>query len=91
MNGNVIDGGSLWEQIQKNTFPKGDFAPLEKVTEILKNWYRGLYLPAQEETSWQQENLVHQFGVHNEKGIDLHAPDYQSGHLDWYSFDSATV
>jgi hypothetical protein len=91
MAGNVTDGGSLWEQLQKNTFPKGDFVPLEKVTEMLKKWYRDLYLPAQEESSWQQENLAHQFGVHNEKGIDLHAPDYQSGHLDWYSFDSATV
>ncbi len=91
MAGNVIDGGSLWDQIQKNTFPKGDFIPLEKVTEMLKNWYGELYLPAQDESSWQQENLVHQFGVHNKKGIDLHAPDYQSGHLDWYSFDSAGI
>jgi hypothetical protein len=91
MAGNVTDGGSLWEQIQKNTFPKGDFVPLEKVTEMLKNWFQDLYLPVQEETSWQQENLVHQFSVHNEKGIDLLAPDYQSGHLDWYSFDSANV
>jgi hypothetical protein len=91
MTGNVIDGRSLWDEIQKNTFPKGDFVLLEKVTEMLKNWYRDLYLPASDESSWQPENLVHQFGVHNEKGIDLHAPDYQSGHLDWHSFDNATI
>ncbi len=91
MAGNVIDGGSLWSQIQNNTFPKNDFIPLEKVTEMLKNWYRDLYLPGQDESSWQSENLVHQFSVHNEKGIDLHAPDYQSGHLDWYSFDSSEI
>jgi hypothetical protein len=91
MNGNVIDGGSLWDQIQKNTFPKGDFVSLERVTGMLKNWFQDLYLPVQDESSWQPENLVHRFGIHNEKGIDLHTPDYQSGHLDWHSFDSATI
>lgn len=91
MSGNVIDGGSLWKQIQNDAFPKGDFTPLKTVTDKLKNWYRDLYLPAGEESSWQSRNLVHQFNVHGEKDIELHAPDYQSGHLDWYSFDSATV
>lgn len=91
MAGNVTDGGSLWNQIQNNTFPKGDFIQLEKITEMLKNWYLDLYLPALEEPAWQAENLVHHFSVHGENGIDLHAPDYQSGHLDWYSFDSATI
>ena len=91
MAGNVIDGGSLWENIQKNTFPGGDFDSLEEVTNKLKKWYLELCLPAQDTSSWQSENLVHQFSVHSEKDIEINAPDYQSGHLDWYSFDKAVI
>jgi hypothetical protein len=91
MAGNVLDGGSLWEKIQNNKFPTGDFVPMETVTNKLKNWYQDLYLPAQEGSSWQSGNLVHRFSVHGEKDIELSAPDYQSGHLDWYSFDKAAV
>ncbi len=91
MAGNVIDGGSLWEKIQKNEFPTGDFTPLETVTNKLKNWYQQLYLPAQGESSWKSTNLVHQFNVQGENAIELNAPDYQSGNLDWYSFDNASI
>ncbi len=91
MAGNVIDGGRLWEKIRKNEFPGGDFAPLETVAGKLKKWYRDLYLPTQEESSWHSENLVHKFNIHGEKDIELNAPDYQSGHLDWYSFDSSGI
>ena len=91
MVGNVIDGGSLWAKIQSNEFPSGDFLPLETATNKLQNWYRELYLPAGEESSWQSKNLVHQFSIRGEKDIELNAPDYQSGHLDWYSFDSANI
>lgn len=90
MSGKVPDGGSLWEKIQKNEFPKGDFLPLEAVIQKLKNWYHSLYLPSGAQSSWQSGNLVHQFSVHGQD-IELNAPDYQSGHLDWYSFDKATI
>ena len=36
-------------------------------------------------------NLIHQFSVHGQKDIELNAPDYRSGNLDWYSFDKATI
>ncbi len=91
MAGNVPDGGKLWEKIEKNEFPKGDFMPLETVTNKLKNWYQELNLPAEGPPSWQAKNLIHQFSVHGEKDIDLNAPDYRSGHLDWYSFDHAKI
>ena len=90
MTGKVPDGGSLWEKIQKDEFPKGDFASLEPVVHKLKNWYQTLYLSAGAQSSWQSGNLVHQFSVHGQD-IELNAPDYQSGHLDWFSFDKATI
>ncbi|HET6542458.1 MAG TPA: hypothetical protein VFG46_18330 [Chryseolinea sp.] len=91
MAGNVPDGGSLWKSIQKNEFPKGEFLLLAPVTDKLKKWYHALFLPAEQESSWQSRNLVHQFSVHGENNIELQAPDYQSGHLDWYSFDKAVI
>ncbi len=91
MEGNVIDGGSLWEKIQNNSFPEGDFLPLEPAIQKLKIWFQQLYLTAQGKSSWQSKNLAHQFNVHGEKDIELNAPDYQSGHLDWYSFDNAKI
>ncbi len=91
MEGNVIDGGALWEKIQTKEFPKNEFAPLASVTTALKNWYDALYLPTGEQSAWQSQNLSHQFDIHGEENIHLHAPDYQSGHLDWYSFDQATI
>lgn len=91
MAGNVTDGGSLWEKIQKDEFPEGDFMPLVTATTQLKNWYQEIFLPAGAQSSWQSKNLVHQFSVHGQKDIELQAPDYQSGHLDWYSFDKATI
>ncbi|MEJ2050789.1 MAG: hypothetical protein P8Y60_13305, partial [Calditrichota bacterium] len=48
--GNVIDGGTLWREIQANAFPRADFLPLETVTRRLINWYQDLFLPAQEES-----------------------------------------
>lgn len=91
MSGNVVDGGSVWEKIQLNAFPKNDFLPLKTVSLKLKKWYQDLCLPAQDNSSWQSKYLVHQFSVHGEKDIDLIAPDYQSGHLDWFSFDHAVI
>jgi len=91
MKGNVVDGGSLWEEIKRDSFPKEDLAPLKPLVAKLKKWYQDLNLPAQGPSSWQSNNLVHQFSVRGENNIQLHAPDYQSGHLDWYSFDKANI
>src|SRR5690606_30584466 len=76
---------------QANEFPKDNFLPLKSITKTLKNWYEELFVAAGEPYSWQSRNLVHQFSVHGEKEIELKAPDYQSGHLDWYSFDKAVI
>ena len=91
MAGRVIDGGTLWEHIQKREFPKGGFESLAKVVERLEGWYRQLFLPAGGHTSWDSRNLAHRFQVHGRDGIRLDAPDYQSGHLDWHSFDRAEI
>lgn len=90
MTGNVTDGGSLWEKIQKKEFPKGDFMPLVAVKDKLRNWYQDLFLPAGDQSAWQSRNLIHQFSVHGQD-VELKAPDYQSGHLDWYSFDQVAI
>lgn len=91
MAGRVIDGGRLWERIQKREFPQGEFEALADVVERLEGWYRQLFLPAGGDTSWDSRNLAHRFRVHGRDGIRLDAPDYQSGHLDWHSFDSAEI
>lgn len=91
MSGSVLDGGHLWENIQNNGFPNGEFIPLESVTALLKTWYQNLYFPVEGGSSWQSRHLHHQFTVQGEQDVELRAPDYQSGHLDWYSFDSAAV
>jgi hypothetical protein len=89
--GNAIDGGKLWEEIRSNQFPKGEFLPLAGVAEKLGNWYRQLFLPAGDQTAWDSRNLLHRFSVHGQNDVHLHAPDYQSGHLDWFSFDTADI
>lgn len=91
MAGNVLDGGSLWEQIQVNNFPYGRFQSLKEITDKLRHWYEELFLPASAQKSWQSYQLAHQFSLHAEEDIHLHAPDYQSGRLDWFSFDHAEI
>ena len=91
MAGNVADGGRLWEHILVNEFPAGEFLPLNSITETLKHWYYRLFVPADDQISWESRNLVHRFRIHGKDTIQLDAPDYQSGHLDWYSFDTANI
>lgn len=91
MSGKVLDGGSLWQKITQNEFPNASFSPLLGITEKLKVWYNELYLSTDGQSSWESRNLVHKFSVHSQQDIELNAPDYQSGQLDWFSFDSATI
>lgn len=101
MVGNVIDGGKLWKSI-KNNFPDENnrndikFMELVPVIGLLKSWYETLFLPPSSETAWQSNRLLHKFNIHHKEqaGSDdftLFAPDYRSGHLDWYSFDRAEI
>jgi hypothetical protein len=91
MSGQVLDGGALWKKIQENLFPYGNFLGLAAAVEQLKDWYASLLLPAAEQPAWQARQLLHRFSVHGQGAIDLEAPDYQSGHLDWHSFDRANI
>ncbi|PHN01994.1 hypothetical protein [Flavilitoribacter nigricans] len=91
MKGQVVDGGQLWRLIQDHKFPFGDFQDLDEATDKLKRWYNDLFLDTGTGSSWQAPQLLHRFEVHGEQDIDLQAPDYQSGHLDWYSFDRAGI
>lgn len=91
MSGRVTDGGKLWDHMLSQQFPQGDFLPLQAVTEILENWYRTLFVPADAVSAWESRQLAHRFRLHHQDAIQLEAPDYQSGHLDWYSFDTAGI
>ena len=91
MKGNVIDGKQLRLAIQEGRFPYQGFMKLKKITIQLQNWYETLFFSNENENSWNSKKLVHHFGVHGKTGTELNAPDYQSGHLDWYSFDSSEV
>lgn len=105
MKGRVVDGKHMLENIIKNGFPKKnvggvndqDFAELGKLTEPLVNWYNSLVTNNSDNVkTWNANQLSHQFKLHTEKkssneDVNLVAPDYQSGHLDWYSFDDSTV
>ncbi len=91
MSGHVIGGGGLWDAIENNTLLTGDFSVLEPILERFKNWYSDLFVSSDEFLSWQPKNLSHKFSVSKQDEIILNAPDYQKGHLDWYSFDDATI
>lgn len=90
MAGNVIDGGELWELIQENKFPTASFRALDDLSLQLNHWYEQLFVESTP-GAWNSQQLIHQFSVHGQKDIHLHAPDYQSGHLDWYSFGKAEI
>jgi hypothetical protein len=96
MAGNVIDGGSLMDAIESNQFPSGDFLKLDALAARLSDWHRELFLTPAAGSAWNSRQLFHEFRLHNhvqnqQEDFTLSAPDYQSGHLDWYSFDNATV
>jgi len=94
MAGKVLDGGTLWEKIQQKNFPTENYSELNEVTKRLKNWYAALFFSPSHGTAWQSQQLHHAFSLHHKlkeetNNFTLSAPDYQSGHLDWYSFDKS--
>lgn len=90
MQGAVIDGGTIWTSIQNNSFPTNGISEFNTIITQLKSWYHTLFVSNHKASAWNAKQLIHQFSVHGE-GIELNAPDYQSGHLDWYSFDTAAI
>jgi len=105
MQGKVPDGGEILYQFYtgkiqntlSNTVIK--FRDYEPFLERLRAWYDDLFLQPQQQLEdnpvWQPQQLLHKFGIaDSESGNDklaLSAPDYQSGDLDWYSFDRMTA
>lgn len=96
MHKRVTDGLLVLEKLEENE---------EEIAGILigdagaklKKWYEQLYFSTSGEKAWQNDRLQHQFSVSNSGSRDskyftsADAPDYQSGHLDWYSFDKIEV
>jgi hypothetical protein len=96
MAGKVADGSLIMDTIHKHQFATGDLLKLAPLADKLKKWYQALFLPPSAESAWKHHQLLHEFGLHQLAAdqtdqLTLSAPDYQSGHLDWYSFDRAQV
>ncbi len=102
MSNKAFNGARVLRLIIKDEFLAADpvFAALLIPAQELVNWFRDQYVqpyqpaaPAPVTSAWEKEKLVHQFRVHTDgpTPIILQAPDYQDGHLDWYSFDGATA
>lgn len=94
MQGKVADGNKIIKAIEDNLVPwkNGNSTPnkelREEVAPRLQSWYKQLYVVPVAEAAWNQHYLSHQFKVHNAaNNVRLNAPDYQAGHLDWFSFD----
>jgi len=93
MKDKVVNGGTLLDAIIGNQIRIPPFQGWDEFSDTFKAWCETLYFqPAKKVTTWQPEQLQHQFKVTTaDKKSELNAPDYQSGHLDWYSFDKSTI
>ncbi len=105
MQGKVVGGAALMNEIgtseaypKSSRFSASHFSALASVTTQLRRWYKELFVQAEDsDQAWNAQQLVHEFKVHHKKeddtlnGFTINAPDYQSGHLDWYSFDNSTI
>ena len=95
MAGRVIDGKALLNLIRETGFEAPGIATAllgliaGHIKEHLIPWFEDLYCEpeANSPATWQSEKLNHQFEVFTEdKEIQLTAPDYQNGDLDWHTF-----
>lgn len=98
MQGKVIDGGKIMETLAALKLAITD---LEGVLDKLEAWYKKLFSqpePIKEEegqkenSSWCAHELAYKFKLSSkDEKQKIYAPDYQSGHLDWYSFDKSEI
>ena len=97
----AIDGHQVIDKVEKDEsyFSTGSFAGLLPCIKELYSWYKDSIAqpnPGKKEC-WVPNQLLHKFQVHQKQhsgklhDICLTAPDYQSGELDWYSFDTLDV
>ena len=91
----AIDGAKLLQDIQDELLHNRGFSDLVPAGNELKAWFSHLYYqPHAEHTdAWNSKLLSHQFtlsapGDSDADVVDLNVPDYQSGELDWYTFDN---
>ncbi len=93
MKGKTMDGRILIEKLTDEQFDTDGFSSLVSLRTQLINWYENLYSqPNRDFETWNPNQLVHQFSAKTPGDqVVIHAPDYQSGHLDWYSFDSVEL
>lgn len=94
MANKVVDGGRFLAALKDDRIPEEYRSSLEKPIQQLTQWYEKLFYqpPSKETSAWDSRQLAHQFSLHLDDSdqphtLSLHAPDYQSGHLDWYTFD----
>ncbi|WP_420460872.1 hypothetical protein [Neolewinella sp.] len=95
MKDRVTDGNSLLNSIDPvaEIFESPSLTSLNPLIGALLRWHNNLFFTPDEATQfWNAKKLVHQFDLqfgpeNNNADVSLHAPDYRSGHLDWYSFD----
>ncbi len=95
MKDRVMDGGAVWERIQKpGTLPDVPSNLRTMINDAVgefKDWVTAIHPEANSNLSaWQPESLDHRFAVEASDGANgsmtLEAPDYRNGELDWYSF-----
>lgn len=103
MKGKVVDGGNIlrriyarpanWINSTDNNIKK---ALNGVIVKELTEWYEQFYVQPAPQSAWDQHQLAHNFRLHHkaptsDSQFTLYAPDYQSGRLDWYSFDTANI
>jgi hypothetical protein len=87
--GNTLDGQALVWAMRTSEWKNWTLPWLEAM-DSLRDWWHRLYEPenAPSNDYWLPEKLCHQFKLEVQStNLKIHAPDYQSGELDWYSFD----
>lgn len=99
VNGTCLDGQHLQDperrQAVEQQLSEAERAVWDGALTQLEQWYQKLYQPAEipaQTNSWSPSQLHYRFQLQanstEQKPVSLQAPDYDSGSLDWHSFDS---
>lgn len=93
MQGKAIDGADLLKEIRSKGLAQKGLQELLPIGKNLLRWHENLFVqPDKLLNTWKAKQLTHQFKVQTkDAAVELVAPDYQSGHLDWYSFNRAKI
>ena len=103
MEGKAINGAKVLQDIKKAKLVAKGFGDLVAIGRELLAWFDNTYTQAgtlfktgkKNKPSWDTSQLSHKFTLHTSEkkanDINLLAPDFQNGHLDWYSFDNSNL